>query len=84
MVKEKLSVRETENIARLLNNKPTKPSSKKQAAPASYKAVAKELSTKFDTKVKVKNSKGKNKIEIEFKDEEDLERIYELIAGNED
>jgi ParB family chromosome partitioning protein len=34
------------------------------------------------TPVKVKSSNGKNKIEIEFQDEEDLERLFEeLIAA---
>ncbi len=83
LVKEKLSVRETENIARLLNNRPKKTGEKKQATPATYKAVAKELTNKLGTSVKVRSSKGKNKIEILFEDEKDLERIYELMI-NED
>ena len=31
--------------------------------------------------VRVKSSTGKNKIEIEFKDEEDLQRLFNEIVG---
>ena len=37
----------------------------------------------LDTPVKVKSVNGKNKIEIEFKDEEDLERLFKgILASN--
>lgn len=74
----KLTVRETENLARLMSNK-TNPKAPKEPIPASYKSVARELKNNLDTNVKVKSSKGKNRIEIEFKDERDLERIFDLI-----
>lgn len=74
----KLTVRETENLARLMSNK-TNSKVPKDPVPASYKSVARELKNTLNTNVKVKSSKGKNKIEIEFKDERDLERIFDLI-----
>lgn len=78
VIDEKLSVRQTESLATLFSvNQEDKP--KKQPTPASYKRVARQLRTKFDTTVKVKRVKGKNKIEIDFKDEEDLERIIKLM-----
>ena len=77
---EKLSVREAESIARLYAagnmERPVKP-----APPRSYKVVAKELKSRFKTPVKVKTTGGKNRIEIEFKDEEDLQRIYQIIKN---
>lgn len=76
---EKLSVRDAENIARLLSNKPG-PKTKKAPLPATYKSVAKTLREVLDTNVKIKSSKGKNKIEIEFTDEKDLERIFNEIV----
>lgn len=82
IIENKLSVRDAESLARLLSNKPSKPG-KKDSIPASYKSVAKALKEILDTNVKVKSSKGKNKIEIEFKDERDLERIFEEIVGEE-
>ncbi len=36
----------------------------------------------LDTTVRVKQSRGKNRIEIEFKDEEDLKRLMGLLAAN--
>ena len=35
----------------------------------------------LDTDVKVKNVRGKNKIEIEFASEDELARIVVLLAG---
>lgn len=83
IIENKLSVRDAESLARLLSNKPTKPG-KKEPTPAVYKSVAKSLKEILDTNVKVKSVKGKNKIEIEFKDEKDLERIFEAMVREED
>jgi ParB family chromosome partitioning protein len=46
-----------------------------------YKSVAKTLRETLHANVRVKSSKGKNKIEIEFKDEEDLQRLFNEIVG---
>ena len=35
----------------------------------------------LDTNVKVKNVRGKNKIEIEFSDEDELAHIVDLLTG---
>ena len=80
---EKISVREAESIARLLENKPEPAAAKRAPLPKSYKKVAKELRGLFGTGVRVKSSQGKNKIEIEFKDEEDLQRIFALMSNAE-
>ncbi len=75
----KMSVRDTENLARLMANKPSE-RIKKEPTPAIYKSVARELKNVLSTNVKIKSSKGKNKIEIEFADEKDLERLFGLIV----
>ena len=77
---EGLSVREAERMAMLLASG-NQERAKRPATPRSFKLVAKELRKKFDTNVRVKTAGGKNKIEIEFKDEDDLQRIYELMSG---
>ena len=80
LIAEKLTVREAEAIARLLAGKPKTPAQeKKPPLPKSFKVAAKNLSESLDTKVRIKNVNGKNKIEIEFKDEDDLQRLFELI-----
>lgn len=78
LIDSKMSVRETEALARLMANKPDK-KAQREPVPAVYKSVARALKTSLAAPVKVKSSKGKNKIEIEFKDERDLERIFDLI-----
>ncbi len=79
---EKRSVRDTENLVRLKaagksEHTPRVPT------PRLYKAVARKLRQSFDTNVRVKTVQGKNRIEIEFKDEEDLERLFDLISKKE-
>ena len=81
LAKEKLSVREADSLARLIagrekqKNNPVKTPPK----PRFFRRAAKDLSESFDTKVQVRSVNGKNKIEIEFKDEEDLHRLYDLM-----
>ncbi len=85
LVNEKLSVREAEAIARLLAGRKDPAEAKPRTPmPAAYKSVAKSLRKAFGTNVRVKSSKGKNKIEIEFKDEADLERIFEEMTSSKD
>lgn len=79
----KMSVREAEQLARLLAGKPNKDAVRRDPLPASYKAVAKTLRDVLKRNVKVKSSKGKNKIEIEFKDECDLEKLFDALVPSE-
>lgn len=84
LMNEKLSVRETESLARLLAGRAQaeeKGSTKRAATPASFKKAARGLTRFFSAPVRVKTVQGKNKIEIQFKDEEELERILSLITA---
>lgn len=85
VVAEGLSVRATENLAPLFSAGET-PKTSRPATPQSFKKAARVLRQVFNTNVRVKSSRGKNKIEIEFKDEEELSRILgEMIQfGQED
>ena len=74
VVAEGLSVRATENLAPLFSAGET-PKTQRPATPQSFKKAARVLRQVFNTNVRVKSSRGKNKIEIEFKDEEELSRI---------
>lgn len=77
---EKLSVRETEKLVKLLKN-PKKPNIKeKQEHTFVYNDLIDKMKNVMGTKVNI-NSKanGKGKIEIEYYSEEELERIYDLI-----
>lgn len=81
LAKEKLSVREAESLARLIAGREKQKINpvKKPPKPRFFRRAAKDLSESFDTKVQVRSVNGKNKIEIEFKDEEDLHRLYDLM-----
>ena len=83
LVEEKLSVREAEALARLFSGKKNENAKPKAPMPKEYRKVARTLKDVLDTPVKVKSGNGKNKIEIEFKDEEDLERLFKgILASN--
>ncbi len=81
LAKEKLSVREAESLARLIAGREKQKNNpvKKPPKPRFFRRAAKDLSESFETKVQVRSVNGKNKIEIEFKDEEDLHRLYDLM-----
>lgn len=81
VVAERLSVRQTENLAPLFSGM-NETRRTRAVAPQSFKQAARQLRMRLDTNVKVRQVRGKNKIEIEFKDEDELERIMRAISGN--
>lgn len=84
VVAEGLSVRATENLAPLFSVGGT-PRAPRPVMPQSYKRAARVLRQALNTNVKVKSTRGKNKIEIEFKDEEELTRILaSMVSGDDD
>lgn len=84
VVAEGLSVRATENLAPLFSVGET-PRAPRPVMPQSYKRAARVLRQALNTNVKVKSTRGRNKIEIEFKDEEELTRILaSMVSGDDD
>ena len=86
VVKEGLSVRATEHLAPLFSVGDA-PKAPRPVTPQSFKKAARVLRQRFNTNVRVKSTRGKNKIEIEFKDEEELKRILSemiLTEGDSD
>lgn len=77
IIKEDLSVRETEELARgedlARKNVQTR---KKTTSFSEYKPFEEQLSEKFGTKIKIKS----NKLEISFVNKNDLNRILEIIG----
>lgn len=82
VVVDGLSVRATENLAPLFSVGET-PKTPRPVTPQSYKKAARVLRQVFNTNVRVKSTRGKNKIEIEFKDEDELARILEQVMAAE-
>lgn len=83
VVAENLTVRQTEDLAPLFSGNYTE-SRTRVPVPQSYKRAARHLRQILNTNVKVKQTRGKNKIEIEFKDDEELESIISHIQSMED
>lgn len=82
VIAEGLSVRETENMARLYAAGQVERAPRPQT-PKSFKIVARKLRRILSTGVRVKQTQNKGKIEIEFHGEEELERIFRLLTEGE-
>ena len=84
VVADGLSVRATENLAPLFSVG-EQPKTPRPVLPQSYKKAARMLRQALNTNVRVKSSRGKNRIEIEFKDEDELAQILEhVVHGDRD
>lgn len=82
VVQEGLSVRATENLAPLFSVGDTS-KAPRPVTPQSFKKAARVLRGVFNTNVRVKSTRGKNKIEIEFKDEDELAQILDRMMNGE-
>lgn len=83
VVNEGLSVRATERLAPLFSVT-EEPRAPRPVTPQSFRRAARVLRQTLNTNVRVKNTRGKNKIEIEFKDEEELSAILERLVGDQE
>ena len=79
VVEDGLTVRQTENLAPLFSVTDREPP-KRVPTPQSYKRAARQLKLALDTNVRVKRLRNKNKIEIEFADEDELARLVERLS----
>ncbi|GAA0467759.1 ParB/RepB/Spo0J family partition protein [Alkalibacillus silvisoli] len=75
--KEGLNVRQTEQLITKLNDKPKKKASEKKDVFITSKEN--ELQERLGTGVSIQQGKKKGKIEIEYFDHEDLDRIIDLL-----
>ena len=79
---EKLSVRETEKLIKILKNPKKTAKKEKIEHTFIYENLEEKMKGIMGTKVNVNpKSNGKGKIEIEYYSEEELERIYDLIMS---
>ena len=78
IVREQLSVRETERIVRTARAPSTSPS-RKPAGSTAARAVVEDLQRRLGTKVRLEDRGGKGTLEIDFFSYEDLERILALL-----
>jgi ParB family chromosome partitioning protein len=79
IVADGLSVREAENLARLYAAGSAE-RAPRPVSPKSFKIVARKLRRLLTTNVRVRKTSTKSKIEIDFNDEEELERIFRILT----
>ncbi|MEH7451413.1 ParB/RepB/Spo0J family partition protein [Gottfriedia acidiceleris] len=80
VIEKNLSVREVETLVNDLNENVSRETSKKTPAKNIFFSEYEDLlQEKFGTSVKIKSAKDKGKIEIQFFNKEDLERILSII-----
>lgn len=79
---EKLSVRETEKLVKLLKTPKKEVKKEKNEHTFVYENLEERMKGIIGTKVRVNaKANGKGKIEIEYYSEDELERIYDLIMS---
>ncbi|MEH7401907.1 MULTISPECIES: ParB/RepB/Spo0J family partition protein [Bacillaceae] len=80
VIEKNLSVREVETLVNDLNENVSRETSKKTPTKNIFFSEYEDLlQEKFGTSVKIKSAKDKGKIEIQFFNKEDLERILSII-----
>ncbi len=77
---EHLSVRQTESLVALFSVEQAN-KTPRSVLPSSFKRAARRLREDLDTNVKIKQVRGKYKIEIDFADEEELARLLGVIGS---
>lgn len=84
IIDKDLSVRQVEELVRSLNTKNVKTKKQKDVLPEAFLYKIDSLSKTLNTKIKVnRNSKGKGSLTINFKNDEDFERLVSIINKSE-
>ncbi len=80
IIKEGLSVRRVEELAKQMNGQASRPKEPGKAAAAEYDVLKKHLSNVFRTPVRLDvNAQGRGKITFPFRDEEEMARLISLF-----
>ncbi|ARK32919.1 ParB/RepB/Spo0J family partition protein [Halalkalibacter krulwichiae] len=83
IIKEKLSVREVEELVNQLNDRVSRETKRKKNALSPFLKERQDvLRTRLGTSVSIKPGKKKGKIEIDYFSEDDLERIVQLLNSD--
>jgi ParB family transcriptional regulator, chromosome partitioning protein len=85
VVNKGLSVRQTEDLLRSINEKPAKKADndKSSKLPYAYQKVQDKIASELSSRVKLKlGKKGSGEIVIYFHSDDDLERISDLLSKN--
>jgi ParB family chromosome partitioning protein len=80
ILEEGISVRQVEQIAQQEEPKNTKKRQSKKMKSHPFFELETTLADIFGTRVRIQGSNRKGKIEIEYYNQDDLERIYEILT----
>lgn len=79
---KRLSVRQTEALVKQLNQAKETPAPRKKSSDEIYfNGIAEDLSRHFGTRVKIHRKGKKGRLEVEFYNDDDLDRILTLLKG---
>ena len=81
-VAEKMTVRQVENAVKTHRGGDKSPAAREQARDPHLVACEERLQHRFGTAVHIRRNSKKSRIEIEYYDSEDLERILELLLSD--
>jgi len=82
VVSKGLSVRETEALVKKMKSKKKPPKKTLENSNDIYFShLAEELSRELGTKVKIKRNGQKGKLEIEFFNNDDLDKLLDILKG---
>lgn len=84
VIEKGLSVRELERLIREMGKEITSRKLKRENLPSFVYNLEDEMEKLLGTKVTIKHGKGKGTIGIEYYNEDDLDRIYNIIASKDD
>ncbi|MFC4736229.1 ParB/RepB/Spo0J family partition protein [Bacillus daqingensis] len=84
IVREQMSVRRLEETVKELNENVSRETKPKRRISSFARARESQLKSFFGTNVTIREGKHKNKIEIDYKNEEELERIVHLLNQESD
>ena len=80
VIKKGLSVRETENLIRMLKNEKKKPKVSSKSSEDRYlMSLAEDLSRHFGTKITIRKQGQRGKLQIEFYSNDDLDRLISRL-----
>ena len=78
-----INVRDTEELVKEIKNPQIRKKKLKKELPENFKVFKNTLSERLETKIDLKvNKKGKGKLTISFKSEEELDKIVKMIKEN--
>ncbi|PRO64352.1 ParB/RepB/Spo0J family partition protein [Alkalicoccus urumqiensis] len=84
IVKEEMSVRRLEELIQRLNDGVSRETKKEKSVPAAIRRRESRLKSYLGTNVHIRTGKKKGRIEIDYADESELERLLEMLVHEEE